>query len=139
MFRKYKKYSKANLSEKIDVSAAYLVNRYTPSSEIMKFINEFEMHAMIRFILHNHLEEKLQRILIQYPLKKNVEVYHPLNKIVKNEDSKNCKFFLDADKENNLFRNQNIAMCGRFIYQLLVDGRLYHCYNLPLLTLKQQN
>lgn len=126
---------KANLSEKkIDVSAAYLVNRYNSSEkEIMKFINEFRDAGcnLLRFTFAQPPRGKVKENIDTVPTKEECEKYTILlNKIVKSEDSISCKIiFIDADKENNLFRKPRTLPCvARFVYPTVgFDGRLYHC------------
>ena len=126
---------KANYqTRKIDVSAAYLVNRYNCSEkEIMKFINEFRDAGcnLLRFTFAQPPRGKVEENLDTVPTKEECEQYtNLLNNIVENEDSESCKIlFIDADKENDLFRKPRTLPCvARFIYPAVgFDGRLYHC------------
>ena len=126
---------KANYRKrKIDVSAAYLVNRYNCSeNEIMKFINEFRSAGcnLLRFTFAQPPRGKVEENLDTVPTKQECEKYTILlNDIVKKEDSESCKIlFIDADKENDLFRKPRTLPCvARFIYPAVgYDGRLYHC------------
>ncbi len=126
---------KANYKErKIDVSAAYLVNKYNCSkNEIMKFINEFRSAGcnLLRFTFAQPPRGKVEENLDTVPTKQECEKYTILlNDIVKKEDSESCKIlFIDADKENDLFRKPRTLPCvARFVYPAVgYDGRLYHC------------
>ena len=84
--------------KKIDVSAAYLVNRYNSSEkEIMKFINEFRDAGcnLLRFTFAQPPRGKVNENIDTVPTKEECEKYTILlNKIVKNEDTKNCKILL---------------------------------------------
>ena len=74
---------------------------------------------------------KVEENLDTVPTKEECEQYtNLLNNIVENEDSESCKIlFIDADKENDLFRKPRTLPCvARFIYPAVgFDGRLYHC------------
>jgi MoaA/NifB/PqqE/SkfB family radical SAM enzyme len=126
---------KANkLKKKIDVSAAYLVNRYNCSEiEILKFINDFRSAGcnLLRFTFAQPPRGKVDQNLDTVPNKQECEDYtRLLEKIVKNEDSDECKIlFVDADKENDFFRKPRTLPCvARFIYPTVgFDGKLYHC------------
>ena len=126
---------KANINEKkIDVSAAYLVNRYNSSEkEILSFINDFRSAGcnLLRFTFAQPPRGKINENLDTVPTKEECDLFSKLlKKIVENEDSEECKIlFVDADKENNFFRKPRTLPCvARFIYPTVgFDGRLYHC------------
>ena len=126
---------KANLKEKkIDVSAAYLVNRYNcEEQEILKFINDFREAGcnLLRFTFAQPPRGKVETNLDTVPTKEECEKYTlMLKRIEKEQDSEKCKIlFIDADKENNFFRKPRTLPCvARFIYPTVgFDGRLYHC------------
>lgn len=126
---------KANSKEKkIDVSAAYLVNRYNcEEKEIVKFIKDFTDAGcnLLRFTFAQPPRGKVEKNLDTVPTKDECETYSIiLNRIVKEYDSEKCRILLvDADKENNFFRKSRTLPCvARFIYPTVgFDGRLYHC------------
>ena len=126
---------KANLNErKIDVSAAYLVNRYNSSEkEILSFINDFRSAGcnLLRFTFAQPPRGKVEENLDTVPTQDECDQYAKLlEKIVQNEDSEECKIlFVDADKENDFFRKPRTLPCvARFIYPTVgFDGKLYHC------------
>ena len=103
---------KANINEKkIDVSAAYLVNRYNSSEkEILSFINDFRSAGcnLLRFTFAQPPRGKINENLDTVPTKEECDLFSKLlKKIVENEDSEECKIlFVDADKENNFLENQ---------------------------------
>ena len=126
---------KANIKErKIDVSAAYLVNKFNSSEkEILTFINDFRSAGcnLLRFTFAQPPRGKTEDNLDTVPTQSECNQYTKLlKKIVQNEDSRECKIlFIDADKENDFFRKPRTLPCvARFIYPTVgFDGRLYHC------------
>ena len=126
---------KANLKKKIiDVSAAYLVNRYNcEEKEILKFIHDFRNAGcnLLRFTFAQPPRGKVNVNLDTVPSIEECEKYSIiLKKIAKEQDSEKCRvLFVDADKEQNLFRKPRTLPCvARFIYPTVgFDGRLYHC------------
>ena len=126
---------KANqIEKKIDVSAAYLVNKYNSSEkEILSFINDFRLAGcnLLRFTFAQPPSGKVEENLDTVPTKDECNQYTKLlTKIVQNEDSDECRvLFVDADKENNFFRKPRTLPCvARFIYPTVgFDGKLYHC------------
>tara|TARA_X000000950_G_scaffold277437_1_gene366869 strand:- start:31031 stop:32164 length:1134 start_codon:yes stop_codon:yes gene_type:complete len=119
--------------QKIDFSAAYLINIYNNKpSEVKKFINDFKSAGcnLIRFTFPQPPKDiKTEPGVV--PSKKIKNIYKSkLLPIIEEASDENCKVIItDADDKHDIFYKSRTLPCfARFIYPTVgFDGWLYHC------------